>query len=158
MLILEAVVGLHLSFFSIPFWGIDLDYCNTEWFALETNRDHSDCTQVLHLDFCWLHGLLHSSKGFLPIAVDRSSDPTRQTTQDLPVSVQESPEEVWVGGGLLQGQRHWDLQGIAKVQLQQPGIQPEEMDGVGDETASHFSMDCLFISSLRFSFILLQKH
>ena len=22
-------------------WGIDLDYCDTEWFALEMNRDHS---------------------------------------------------------------------------------------------------------------------
>ena len=27
----------------------------------------------------------------------------------------------------------------AGVQLQQPGIQPEEMDGVGDEAASQFS-------------------
>ena len=46
----------------------------------------------------------------------------------------------------------------ARVQLQQPAIQPEEVNGVGNETASHFSMDCLFIPSLRFSFILLQKH
>ena len=22
-------------------WGIDLDYCDIEWFALEVNRDHS---------------------------------------------------------------------------------------------------------------------
>ena len=22
-------------------WGIELDYCDIEWFALETNRDHS---------------------------------------------------------------------------------------------------------------------
>ena len=22
-------------------WGIDLDYCDIEWFSLETNRDHS---------------------------------------------------------------------------------------------------------------------
>ena len=22
-------------------WGIDLDYCDIEWFALEMNRDHS---------------------------------------------------------------------------------------------------------------------
>ena len=28
------------SFFSITDRGIDLDYCDTEWFALETNRDH----------------------------------------------------------------------------------------------------------------------
>ena len=45
MLVLEVLVGLHrtvqLSFFSVTGWGIDLDYCDTEWFALETNRDHS---------------------------------------------------------------------------------------------------------------------
>ena len=34
---------------------------------------------------------------------------------------------------------------IAGVQLQQPGIQPEEMNSVGDEAASQFSWtDCLF--------------
>ena len=30
-----------LSFFSISGWGIDLDYCDVERFALEMNRDHS---------------------------------------------------------------------------------------------------------------------
>ena len=29
------------SFFSITGWGIDLDYYDIEWFALETNRDNS---------------------------------------------------------------------------------------------------------------------
>ena len=29
------------SFFSITGWGIDLDYSDSEWFALETKRDHS---------------------------------------------------------------------------------------------------------------------
>ena len=29
------------SFFGISGWGIDLDYCDIEWFALETNKDHS---------------------------------------------------------------------------------------------------------------------
>ena len=45
MLVLEGLVGLHrtnqLSFFSINVWGIDLDYCDTEWLSLEMNRDHS---------------------------------------------------------------------------------------------------------------------
>ena len=45
MLILEGLVGLHrtvqLCFFSLTDQGIDLDYCDIEWFALETNRDHS---------------------------------------------------------------------------------------------------------------------
>ena len=31
----------NFSFFSVTGWGIDLDYCVIEWFALETNRDHS---------------------------------------------------------------------------------------------------------------------
>ena len=45
MLVLEGPVGLHrpvqlqlLQHFS---WGIDLDYCDIEWFALEMNRDYS---------------------------------------------------------------------------------------------------------------------
>ena len=39
---LEGLVGLYrtvrFSFFSITGWGIDLDYCDTEWFALETTE------------------------------------------------------------------------------------------------------------------------
>ena len=42
MLVLKDLVGLHrtvqLQLLSITGWGTDLDYCDTEWFALETNR------------------------------------------------------------------------------------------------------------------------
>ena len=31
----------NVSFFSITGWGIDLYYCDVEWFALEMNPDHS---------------------------------------------------------------------------------------------------------------------
>ena len=45
MLVLEGLVGLdgtvQLQLFGISGWGIDLDYCDMEWFVLETNRDHS---------------------------------------------------------------------------------------------------------------------
>ena len=45
MLVLKGLVGLHriiqLQLFSVFGWGIDLDYCDLESFALETNRDHS---------------------------------------------------------------------------------------------------------------------
>ena len=45
MLVLKGFVGLRrtirLQLFRVTGWGIDLDYCDTEWFALETNRDHS---------------------------------------------------------------------------------------------------------------------
>ena len=45
MLVLKGLVGLcrtfQLQFFSVTGWGIDLDYCDIEWFALEANRDPS---------------------------------------------------------------------------------------------------------------------
>ena len=45
MLVLKGLVGLRrmfsFSFFSIAGWGIDLDYRDIEWFALEMHRDHS---------------------------------------------------------------------------------------------------------------------
>ena len=63
------------SFFSITGWGIDSDYCDVEWFALETNRDHSVvfeiaskyCLSDFFVDF---DGYSISSKGFLPKIVD----------------------------------------------------------------------------------------
>ena len=45
MLVLEGLVGLHrtiqLQLLQCYWLGIDLDYCDIEWFALESNRDHS---------------------------------------------------------------------------------------------------------------------
>ena len=41
----RGLVDLHrtiqFQLFGISGWGIDLDYCDDEWFALEVNRDHS---------------------------------------------------------------------------------------------------------------------
>ena len=45
VLVLEGLVGHHrtfsFSFFFIIGWGMNLDYCDIEWFALEMNRNHS---------------------------------------------------------------------------------------------------------------------
>ena len=45
MLVLKVlyvfIEPFNFSFFSVTGWGIDLDYCDIEWFALEMNRDHS---------------------------------------------------------------------------------------------------------------------
>ena len=78
MLVL-GLVGLHrtiqLSFFSITGRGIDLDYCDIEWFALETNRDQSFIFEIAH-KYCILDssvdydGYSISSKGVLPAVVD----------------------------------------------------------------------------------------
>ena len=50
MLVLKGLVGLielfYISFFSITGQCIDLDYRDIEWFALETNRDHSVVFEV----------------------------------------------------------------------------------------------------------------
>ena len=79
MLVLEGHVGLHepfsFSFLSITGRGIDLDYCDIEWFALEMNRDHSVIFEISSkysiLDsLVDCDGYSTSSKGFLPTVVD----------------------------------------------------------------------------------------
>ena len=65
----------NFSFFSITDWGIGLDYCDIEWFALEMNRDHSVvfesaskyCISDSFVDY---DGYSISSKVFLPTVVD----------------------------------------------------------------------------------------
>ena len=45
VLVLEGLVGLHRTIqLQLPqcYWlGLEVDYCVIEWFALETDRDHS---------------------------------------------------------------------------------------------------------------------
>ena len=78
MLVLKGLVGLHkpfnFSFFSVTGQDIDLDYCDIEWFALETGfilsllRLHPS---TAFLDsFVDYDGYSISSKGFLPTVVD----------------------------------------------------------------------------------------
>ena len=48
MLVLKGLVGLHRTIhFSVTGWGIDLDYCDIEWFALEMNRDNSVIFEIV---------------------------------------------------------------------------------------------------------------
>ena len=56
-------------------WGIDLDYHDIEWFALETNRDHSVVFEIaskycISDSFVDYDGYSISSKGSLPTVVD----------------------------------------------------------------------------------------
>ena len=65
----------NFTFFSITGQGIDLDYCDIEWLALETNRDHSVIFEIVskycNLDSFVDHdGYSISSTGFLPTVVD----------------------------------------------------------------------------------------
>ena len=79
MLVLDGLVDFiepfNFSFFSITGWSIDLDYRDTEWFALETNRDHSVVFEITS-KYCILDSFVDhdgysiSSKGFLPAVVD----------------------------------------------------------------------------------------
>ena len=64
----------NFSFFNITSWGIDLDYCDIEYFALETNRDHSVVFEIASKYCIWTlvdyEGHSISSKGFLPTVVE----------------------------------------------------------------------------------------
>ena len=59
-----------LSFSTISGWGINLHYCDIEWFALESNRDHCVILETAS-KFCILDSSVDyerysiSSKGFL---------------------------------------------------------------------------------------------
>ena len=79
MLVLEGLVGLHrvfnFSFFSITGQGIDFNYCDIEWFALEMSRDNSVIFEIafkycISESFVDYYGYSISSKGFLPAVVD----------------------------------------------------------------------------------------
>ena len=64
----------NISFFSTAGQGIDLDYRDIEWFALETNRDPSVIETAskycISDSFVDHDGYSFSSKGFLPTVVD----------------------------------------------------------------------------------------
>ena len=65
----------NFSFFSVTGWGIDLDYCDSEWFALETNRGLSVVFEIAS-KYCILDSFVDhdgysiSSKAFLPTVLD----------------------------------------------------------------------------------------
>ena len=79
MLVLKGLVRLHktiqLQFLQHYWLGLDLDNCVVEWFALETNRDHSvifeiASTYCISDSFVDHDGYSISSEGFLPAVVD----------------------------------------------------------------------------------------
>ena len=67
--------SFNFSLFSITSQDVDLDYCDIEWFALETNRDHSVIFEIAS-KYCFLDSFVDSdgysisSKGFLSTVVD----------------------------------------------------------------------------------------
>ena len=79
MLVLKGLVRLHrtvqLQLLSVTGWGVDLDCCDIEWFALEMNRDLFVIFEITS-KYCILDSFVDydgcsiSSKGFLPTVVD----------------------------------------------------------------------------------------
>ena len=79
MLVLEGLIRLHRTVQLQPLQhigrGIDLNYCDTEWFAMEMNRDHSVIFEIaskycISDSFVYYDGYSISSKGLLPTVVD----------------------------------------------------------------------------------------
>ena len=79
MLVLKDLVGLHrtvqLQLLQRYWSGHRLGYRDIEWFALETNRDHSVIFEIAS-KYCISDSLVDhdghsiSSEGFLPAVVD----------------------------------------------------------------------------------------
>ena len=71
----DLIEPFNFSFFSVTGWGIGLDYCDIERFALEKNRDHSVVFETVP-KYCISDSFVYyeiysiSSKGFLPTVVD----------------------------------------------------------------------------------------
>ena len=75
MLVLESLVGLHRTVqLQLLQHYIDLDYCDIEWLALETNRDNLSFLRLHPSTAFWTlvdhDGYSISSEGFLPAVVD----------------------------------------------------------------------------------------
>ena len=79
MLVLKGLISLHrtilLQLLQHYWLGIDLDYRDIEWFALETNRYHSVISEIaskycISDSFVDHDGYSISSEGFLPTVVN----------------------------------------------------------------------------------------
>ena len=81
MLVLKGLIGLHRTvqlqlLQPQPYWlGIDLDFCDIEWFALETKRDHSVIFEIaskycISDSFVDHDGYSISSEGYLYAVVN----------------------------------------------------------------------------------------
>ena len=79
VLVLKVLVGLHrtvqLQLLQHYWSGIDLNYNDIEWFALEMNRGHSIVFEIaskycISDSFVDYDGYSTCSKGFLPTVID----------------------------------------------------------------------------------------
>ena len=73
---MEVIIEpFNFNFFSISGQCIDLDYCDIEWFALETNIDHSVIFEIaikycISDSFVDYEGYFISSRRFLSTVAD----------------------------------------------------------------------------------------
>ena len=85
MLVLEGLVGLHrtiqLQLLQCYWLGHRLDLRDIEWFALETNKDHSVVFEIASRTAFWTlvdyDGYSISSKGFLPTVLETQKFKTK---------------------------------------------------------------------------------
>ena len=99
MLVLKGLViePFNFSFFSVTGWGIDLDYCDIKWFALETNRDYSVIFEIPS-KYCILDSFVDhdghsiSSEGFLPASTPQTAKILKKTKESQKLS---EMEEAW---------------------------------------------------------------
>ena len=74
---------------------------------LEKNKDNPQTAEQLYQrNSHTVNKVLGPTTDFPTWGSSKGTENPQKIHPDLPVSVQESPAEAWVGGGLLQGQGH----------------------------------------------------
>ena len=101
-----------------PPWPICLGWPYTAWLSfteLDKAKVHVISLGLVFCD-CGFHSvcpLMDKDKRLMEaswwerLIQEKEAVSPQETDPDLPVSVQESPAEAWVGGGLLKGGGHW---------------------------------------------------
>ena len=84
----------------------------TSWFvwtlkSLKNKDNPQTAEQLYQRNSCTVNKVLEPTTNFPTWGSNKGTENPQKIYPDLPVSVQESPAEAWVSGGLLQGQGHW---------------------------------------------------
>ena len=85
VLVLGHLVGLHrtVQLLQHSCLGIDLDYCDVEWFALERNRDHSVILKLHPSTAFWRRRQWHPTPVLLPGKIPWTEEPGRLQSMGL---------------------------------------------------------------------------
>ena len=126
----------NLSFFGISGWGIDLDYCDMEWLALEMNRDHSITLRLqpstAFQTLCWLWVKMKVKVAQCPILYNPMDCIVHGIVQDTAVGSLSLLQGIFPTQRLNPGLSHcrWILYQLVQPKNSHPHPHPHPKDRV----------------------------